>query len=308
MSQRSDRDAGWAISGRTRVVALLGYPVEHSRSPAMQNAAFCALGLDYRYVPCPVAPAALAAAVRGLRALGFAGANLTVPHKERVMPYLDGISREARLIGAVNTLVRRGGRLIGHNTDAGGFLRAFREDTKVAVRGGRFLVLGAGGAARAVAAALALAGAHAVVVANRTPGRAAALVRRFRRTLPRVRWAVASLDAPPPAAQFRAVVQCTSLGLRPTDPSPLPAGWLEPGVAVYDLIYHAPTRLLREAEAVGAICAGGLGMLLHQGALAFTLWTGRRAPIEVMRRALLGQDPRGRGGEGARGRKSNPKT
>ncbi len=273
-------------SGGTKVVALLGFPVAHSRSPAMHNAAFQALGLDYRYVPFAVPPAGLRDAVKGLRALGFVGANLTVPHKERVMPWLDRLSPEARLIGAVNTIVRRGDRLLGYNTDAGGFLRAFREDTGVSVRGGDFLVVGAGGAARAVVVALAMAGARRIAVMNRSPERARGLIRRVRSAFPGVAWSALSPGSPPEPGGVRAVIQCTSVGMRPGDPSPLPREWLAPRPAVYDLIYHAPTALLRDAQRAGARYAGGLGMLLHQGAMAFALWTGRRAPIDVMRRAL----------------------
>jgi shikimate dehydrogenase len=252
----------------------------------MHNAAFRALRLDYRYVPFAVPPAALGDAVTGLRALGIVGANLTIPHKERVIPYLDGLSREAHLTGAVNTIVRRGERLIGHNTDAGGFLRAFREDTGGVVRGGTFLVLGAGGAARAVVVALAMAGARNIAVVNRTAGRALGLIRRGRRAFPEVEWSAPPVRSLPSAREVRAVIQCTSVGLHPGDPSPLPRHWLDPRLIVYDLIYNAPTALLRDAKSVGARHAGGLGMLLHQGALAFTLWTGRKAPIAVMRRAL----------------------
>jgi shikimate dehydrogenase len=251
----------------------------------MHNAAFQALGLDYRYVPFAVPPAALGNATKGLRALGFIGANLTIPHKERVIPWLDDLSREARLIGAVNTIVRRGERLIGYNTDAGGFLRAFREDTGVRVRGGDFLVLGAGGAARAVVVALAMAGARGIAVLNRSAGRARGLIRRLQPAFPGVEWSTPPPRSLPCARRVRGVIQCTSVGCV-GDPSPVPREWLEPRLVVYDLIYHAPTTLLRDAESVGARCAGGLGMLLHQGAMAFALWTGRKAPIAVMRRAL----------------------
>ena len=287
MSGRAVGSGFPALSGRTRVVALLGYPVEHSRSPAMHNAAFEALGLDYRYVAFAVAPTALWDAVTGLRALGIVGANVTIPLKELVMPLLDEVSTDARIIGAVNTIVCRDGRLIGHNTDARGFLRSLREDTGVTVKGGRFLVVGAGGAARAVAVGLAMSGARAVVVANRSVSRAHGMVRRLRRLFPAVEWMGRPLEALPSARTMRAVIQCTSVGMRSDDPSPVPLHWLEPQVAVYDLIYHARTALVREAQAIGAPCAGGLGMLLHQGALAFTLWTGRRPPVEVMRRALV---------------------
>jgi shikimate dehydrogenase len=194
------------------------------------------------------------------------------------------------LIGAVNTIVRRGERLIGHNTDAGGFLRAFREGTGGRVRGERFLVLGAGGAARAVVNALAMAGARGIAIVNRSADRALELVRRGRRAFPDVEWSAPGVRSLPSAREVYAVIQCTSLGLRPGDPSPLPREWLEPRLIVYDLIYHTPTALLRDAQRLGARHAGGLGMLLHQGALAFTLWTGRQAPVAVMKRALRRQD------------------
>ncbi|MBI3608674.1 MAG: shikimate dehydrogenase [Nitrospirae bacterium] len=277
------------VTGTTRVVALLGDPVGHSRSPQMHNAAFAALGLNYCYVPFPVRSSALRPAIRGLVALGVVGANVTIPHKERVVPYLDELSIEARLIGAVNTIHLYEGRLVGYNTDARGFLRAFREDTGVSVRGGRFLVLGAGGAARAVVVALALGGARAVTIANRSVPKARQLVRRFRRLFPSLDWSVVtSFRALPPSRTFRGVVQATSVGMRSDDPSPLPVEWLNRSLVVYDLVYSGPTMLLKAAEDVGARHAGGLGMLVHQGALAFTIWTARRAPVDVMRRALIG--------------------
>jgi shikimate dehydrogenase len=279
---------GLQVRGATRVVGLLGYPVRHSRSPEMHNAAFAALGLDFCYVPFAVPPHALKLAVRGLAALGMVGANVTIPHKERVIPYVDELSPEARLIGAVNTIHHHRGHLIGYNTDATGFLRAFREDTGVAVRGGRFLVLGAGGAARAVVAALALGGARGVTVANRSVPKARRLVARFRRAFAHLDWSAVALSGElPPSRSFRGVIQATSVGMAPGDPSPLPATWLGGSVAVYDLVYGAPTALLRAALARGVPHAGGLGMLVHQGALAFTIWTGRRAPVDVMRAALL---------------------
>lgn len=277
------------VTGTTRVVALLGDPVGHSRSPQMHNAAFASLNLDYCYVPFSVRPSALRLAIRGLVALGFAGANVTIPHKERVIPYLDELSPEARLIGAVNTIHQREGRLVGHNTDARGFLRAFQEDTNVSVRGGQFLVLGAGGAARAVMVALALGGARAVTIANRSVPKARHLARRLRRLFSSLDWSVVtSTSGLPPSRFFRGVIQTTPVGMKVNDPSPLPLEWLNRSLAVYDLVYPGPTALLRAAEEVGARHAGGLGMLVHQGALAFSIWTGRRAPIDVMRRALLG--------------------
>ncbi len=265
------------------MVGLIGWPVEHSLSPAMHNAAFASLGLSWRYTLLPTPPGEVAAVLRRLRR-EFRGANVTVPHKQAVMPHLDAIDETAQAIGAVNTIVVREGRLIGYNTDGDGFLAALREAGWEA-KGRRALILGAGGAARAVVYALARSGC-AVAIHNRTPDRAARLAAAMRS----LGLAVRSLPALTDAAldDFDLLVNATPLGMWPhTDASPwpeslpLPAHW-----TVFDLVYNpAETRLLARARAAGARPVGGLGMLVHQGALAFALWTGRPAPAEVMRRA-----------------------
>lgn len=271
-------------------VGLLGWPVAHSRSPAMQQAAFQALELPWEYLLLPVPPPQLPEAVRGLRGLGFAGANVTVPHKQAIMPHLDEVTLEARTIGAVNTIVLREGRLVGYNTDALGFLRALRE-VEVDPRGCRVLLLGAGGAGRAVLYALMAAHAQVTLV-NRTMARAQALAQHFQALFKRP---IALVPLVQRAALQRAVeeadliVNSTSLGMAPHEgTSPLPADlFLPPGTTVYDLVYTPrPTLLLRRAQTMGARPVDGLGMLLHQGAAAFTLWTGQPAPLEAMRDAL----------------------
>ncbi len=275
------------IDGQTQLVGLIGWPVAHSLSPAMHNAAFEALGLNWRYVPLPVPPGQVEAALRGLVALGFRGANVTVPHKQAVIPHLDAVSEGAQAIGAVNTLVVRDGHLLGDNTDAAGFLVDLRE-AGFEPKGGRTLVLGAGGGARAAAYALATAGAE-VVVLNRTPSRAEALVRDLAawvapvplRSVPLSHEALSRLV---PTVDL--IVNATSVGMWPDvaaspwpDDVPIPAN-----CTVYDLVYRpALTRLLRQAGAGGAKGIGGLGMLVNQGALAFRMWTGRDAPVEAMR-------------------------
>ncbi|MEO5656791.1 MAG: shikimate dehydrogenase, partial [Nitrospiria bacterium] len=218
-------------------MALFGDPVAHSRSPQMHNAAFRALKLDYCYVPFAVSPRALRTAVGGIRALGIVGANVTIPHKEVVIPYLDELSEEARLIGAVNTIHHDRGRLVGHNTDARGFLRAFREDTEVSVRGGRFLVLGAGGAARAVVMALALGGAKGVTVANRSSSHAQRLLKSCRRAFPAMEWSASEWTALPPSRSFTGLIHATPLGMKGGDPCPISPEWIHPSLAVYDLVY-----------------------------------------------------------------------
>lgn len=283
------------ISGKTRVCGILGDPVEHSFSPAMHNAAFRAAGLDYVYVPFPVKPADLGRAVEAVRALGLAGVNVTIPHKEAVLPLLDELSNEAGLIGAVNTIVNRGGRLLGDNTDGRGFLRSLRESAGCDPAGRTALVLGAGGAARAVAVQLALAGAARLLLANRSRARSAELALFIKEKTGTeaeiIGWPAGEGETLPGEILQSAdlVVQATSLGMSPaiaTAP-PLPFGQFRPGQFACDLVYNpAETRFLREAARAGAAVVDGLGMLLYQGALAFELWTGAAAPVEVMRKAL----------------------
>lgn len=275
----------------TTYVGLVGWPVEHSRSPQMHNAAFAHLGLDWKYLLLPVAPADVQDAVTGIRALRFGGVNVTVPHKQAVMPALDGIRDEARAIGAVNTIVNRDGRLIGHNTDAAGFLRALR-DVGVAPSGCRAVVLGAGGAARAVVHAL-LAEDAQVTIVNRTVERAVVVAQRSGEHFdvePAVLPLAATEELAGAIAAADLLVNATSVGMSPhVDADPLPAGiTLSPTITVYDLVYSPRnTRLLQRARAAGATAVGGLGMLLNQGAVAFELWTERDAPVEVMRAALV---------------------
>ncbi len=273
-------------------VGLLGWPVGHSRSPAMHRAAFEAHGLDWEYLLLPVPPERVREAVWGLRALGFAGANVTVPHKQAVMEVLDEVTAEAQAIGAVNTILHRTGKLIGHNTDAQGFLRALRE-AQFEPRGCQAIVLGAGGAGRAVLYALLTEGATVTLV-NRTVERAHSLAARFEATFQRP---IAVLSFEQFAAQQSVLneatilVNSTRLGMTPAaEESPLPDTLeLPPHLTVCDLVYSPlETRLLASARAGGAPTIDGLGMLVQQGAAAFSLWTGHAAPLEVMRAAVRG--------------------
>lgn len=271
-----------------RRALLLAWPAGHSLSPAMHGAAFRALGLDARYEAVAVPPEGLAQAVAALRAPEVLGANVTVPHKEAVLGLLDGLEPEAAAIGAVNTIQKDGARLVGANTDAAGFLRALREDAGVDPAGARVVVLGAGGAARAVVWALLAAGADRVAVHNRSPARAEALAAAFA-----ARGAVRVLEPAALAAELGPadlLVNTTSVGMardgRDPDQSPLPAGLLPRRAFVADLVYRpARTRLLRDAEAAGLAVQNGLPMLVRQGAEAFERWTGRAAPVAVMQAA-----------------------
>ena len=271
----------------TRRVVLIGHPVAHSLSGAMQQAAFDELGIDAKYELWDRAPIDLADAVAELRKDEFLGANVTIPHKERVVPMVDRLTEEASSTGAVNTITSEGKRLVGHNTDVAGFKFALdklvgrQKMPKMAV------VLGAGGGARAVVFGLIREGFQRVVVFNRHLHRAEGLVKHFSRTaahmeLRAMPWHESIIESE--IAKTKILVNATSIGLT-TDVSPVPAEVLNEELMVLDLIY-AKTRLLRDAHSVGATTSDGELMLLHQGAAAFTLWTGQPAPLELMQTKL----------------------
>jgi shikimate dehydrogenase len=258
---------------------VIGDPVRHSRSPAIHNAAFRALELDWAYVAFEVAAGGAAAAVQAMRTLGLGGMSVTMPHKSDVLGELDGLSPHARRLGAVNCIAwADGDQLVGHNTDGEGFLAALASDG-VEVRGQRCLVLGAGGAARSVALALAEAGARSVGVCARRP-EAAAVAAGLAGPAGQV------IDGDDLVSAVRAsqvLVNATPLGMAERDPLPVEPAALHPGLFVAELVYHPPlTQLLSAATEAGARCSNGLGMLVHQAAAAFELWTGRSAPLETM--------------------------
>lgn len=304
---------GGALSGRTAVVGVIGSPVAHSLSPPMHNAAFTSLGLDWIYVPFPVAPEALAGAVAGIRSLGLRGVNVTIPHKEAVAALMDDVTDRARAAGAVNTVVRQGDRLLGDNTDGVGFVRSLQEEAGFNPSGTRVCIYGAGGAAKAIAAALADAGAAYVAVVNRTPARAEALARDI--TSFGTEAAAYGFDAPGLADVVKRsdlLVQTTPAGMAggPFEgrlPGGLQVEWLREGLVVTDIVYTPlETPLVKAAVINGCTVVPGWGMLLYQGAEAFSLWTGQDAPVAVMRDALLqrlgvskeeGLDEAGRSGD-----------
>jgi shikimate dehydrogenase len=282
-----------AINGNTRLVGVMGWPVEHTISPAMHNAAFDAASLNWRYLPLAVHPDRVGEAVRGLRAMSFAGSNVTVPHKRAVMDHLDAITEQAQAIGAVNTIVIQDqGHTIGHNTDAMGFLRALAEDG-FRPEGKRAVVLGAGGAARALVYGLASIGAS-VTILNRTLSRAESLVADlaclFTGTDTRTSLQHRALPLTPAALQEMIpsadlLVNATSVGMWPeAERSPWPEELpIPPSLTVFDAVYNPlETKLMRQARAAGAHVIGGLGMLVHQGAAAWELWTEQDAPVAVM--------------------------
>jgi shikimate dehydrogenase len=282
---------------------VLGSPIRHSASPAMHNAAFTVLGLNWRYLACEVRPENLRAAIEGAKALGFMGLNLTVPHKLLAVDIVDLLDESAKTWAAVNTILFEGCnaegqwlplrefektspeaiRSHGFNTDAAGLETSLREDLKLELRGKKVLLLGAGGAGRM--AALKCAGAHVseLFLVNRTQSKAVEIAADIARRHPGVR-----VTAGYPQGGVDLLLNATSLGLRPDDPSPLDEKQFSPGQAraVYDMIYKpAETKLLAAAKAAGCRTANGIGMLVGQGAQAFELWTGKEAPVEIMRRA-----------------------
>jgi shikimate dehydrogenase len=294
------------IDAQTVLVGVMGWPIGHSLSPAMHNAAFDALGLNWRYVAFPVRPGQVGQAIAGLEALGFRGTNVTVPHKEAVLPYMREIPERVREFGAVNTVIidrDEEGRctLRGENTDVQGFVHALREGG-FEPEGKRVLIVGAGGGARGVVYGLCGANAAEVVILNRTPERAANLVHDL----------VAGsgdthlrADALTPgtleqcADRADLLVNTTTVGMWPRidlsiwpEHRPLPTH-----LTVCDLIYRPlETKLLRQARSVGALAIDGLGMLIAQGALSFEMWTGQWPPIGVMRaacEAVLSEEARG---------------
>jgi len=262
-------------------IFLLGYPVSHSISPAMQNAALHDLGIDWQYELLATPPNQLRDTVARLRDADCIGANITIPHKQAVMQFLDATSERARQIGAVNTLVKRDGKLIGDNTDVYGVLQTL-VDEHVSVRGARVVVLGAGGAARGTVFALGEAGVASIAILNRTPAHAHTLADFTREQFPNVAVTVNNIKA---LNDAELIINTTSVGMTPhTNASPMPEGISFPRRAIaFDLVYRPlQTRFLKDAERAGAKTISGLGMLVHQGALSLKLWTGRDAPAQMM--------------------------
>lgn len=290
-----------------KYLGVIGDPGKKSLSPAFQQAALDHLRLDIVYEAWPTPPEGLGLRVKGLRAPAVLGANVTIPHKEAILPMMDELDDLVRRVGAVNTVVNRDGRLYAYNTDVAGFLRALREAGQLDPAGRRAVIAGAGGAARAVVAALVQAGAARVTVINRTSSRATKLVEDMRplaghtdlQALPDayISWVSAAVGAD-------LLVNCTSVGSdssAATEPaseevdSPVPADVIRSGAVVYDLVYRpAETPLMAAARQRGARVLGGLPMLIYQGAESFRLWTGREAPVEVMfeaaRKALAAEE------------------
>lgn len=268
------------LSGTTKITGLFGYPVEHTLSPAMHNAAFEALGIDYCYVAFPVHPDYLKDAVRSIRALNLSGVNVTIPHKETVIPFLDEVDEEASFIGAVNTIVNSQGSLIGYNTDGRGFIQSLSE-SGILIEGKVVLVLGAGGASRAISYYVSQK-ATELILFDIDTGK----TKKLMHDLKKIRDNISSVENIVTAERYDIIINATPLGLKNEDPLPLHTSLLNPNQTVCDLIYQK-TQLLEDASQKGCATLNGLGMLLWQGVFAFELWTGKKPPVDVMRNALL---------------------
>lgn len=277
-------------SYKSELVGVFGYPVAENPTVVMMEAAFRALGLEWRYLTIEVRPEDLADAMKGLRAFNMRGINLTIPHKIEVMRYLDEIAGDARLIGAVNTVVVKDGRLRGENTDGKGFIQSLTEECGQVIEGSKVLILGAGGAARSIAVELALRGAKNITIVNRSRGRGEDLAGSLNRaTKCRAEFSVWDKTVAVPE-DTDILVNATSIGLFPAiDETPdIDYGTIRSGMIVCDVIPNPPrTAFLREAARRGARTLDGLGMLVNQGVIGFKFWTGLDAPVDVMKAALV---------------------
>ncbi len=292
----------WATTGVSESplrLAVLGDPVAHSASPPMHNAALEKCGIAARYTRLHISAEDLGEALRLVAAEGFIGVNCTIPHKAAALALMDSVDEHAKRIGVVNTVAIEGGKMVGFNTDGPGLVRAIRSDFGVDLRDLRVMVLGAGGGAgRAIAMQCGMEQCERLVLVNRTLEKAQALAVELAEYFhsPRVSGPGERLEVAPweeralqvQLEQADLVINCTSVGMKRTDPSPLSSAILDPHLMIYDTIYTAnKTKLMLAGDEVGARSANGLSMLLHQGALAFEIWFEKEAPLEVMRAALV---------------------
>jgi len=278
------------ITGHTKIIGVIGDPVEHSRSPQMHNAVIQELGLDYIYVPFHVVADRIIHAVEGFKALEVVGINITLPHKKSVLPLMDRISKEAELIGAVNTMVFEDGKVEGHNTDARGFINSLYEEGVNSVKGMNVLILGAGGAAQAIVAGLAIEKVANITIANRTVGKAINLADEMS-SKTGIRVKGISLNdnrLSECVSECELLVSTVTSGMDTSIEPVINPDWLNKDCIVCDIIYTPPeTNLLKAAKNRGLKTVGGMGMLVHQGAISFELWTGIKPPVETMRKALI---------------------
>ncbi len=279
------------VKATTGIYGLFGHPVKHSLSPNMHNSAFNELGLDSVYVAFDIDPENIADATEAIRVMGIKGINITIPHKQTIMPFLDEISPDARLTGAVNTVKNEDGKLSGFNTDVGGFLRAIREDLDLVPEGKTIFLIGAGGAARAVLSAFCMNGGSSVYISDIIKEKAVELADQFKENFENISFKTIDIENHGSVSEKFGVtdilVNASPAGMDGVGALDIPLSELNKNAVVYDLVYKPPdTKLLIDAKELGYKASGGLSMLLYQGAESFEIWTGENAPVDVMRKAL----------------------
>ena len=284
------RKTEFLVNGRTKVIGLIGYPVEHTASPPMHNAVFQKLDLDYVYIPFSIPPEDLLSAIKAMKTLNFVGFNVTIPHKKNIIKYLDEVDYHARLVGSVNTVIRENGRFIGYNTDGEGFIKSL-EEKGVEVEGKTIFLIGAGGAAWAIAFAMMERKPRRIFILNRDMDNAEFL--RIRLTMAYRKSTVLTL--PHKKQPLKYTLQVTDLLINATPvgmdgesiPFDLEIEHLPPHAVIYDLIYSPPlTPLLKKGRNLGLKVINGVGMLVHQGAISLKMWLGIDPPLDVMKKAV----------------------
>ncbi len=282
------------ITSNTKLTALLGYPVKQSLSALMHNTAFAYLNLDYIYIPFDIEQEDLQTTVAGLKTLNFTGFNLTMPHKQEIMQYLDEISEEAKLIGAVNTVVKENSRLIGYNTDGKGYIASLKEE-KIPVKNQKVVMVGAGGAAKSIAIQLAMEGVEKILLLNRTIEPAEEIANTITQNTRGCGVKVQEFNQnnlQKALKEANILINCTPLGMYSMEDRSIieDESILRKDLVISDLVYNpAETKLLRQGKNRGCKTINGLGMLIWQGAFAFKLWTGKDMPVDVVREKMLGR-------------------
>ncbi len=280
------------ITSNTKLICVIGHPIKHSKSPLMHNAALKKIEEDAVYLAFDIENEKLEEFVKGFRAMGIIGANVTIPHKENIMKYLDGVTKEAEIIGAVNTIYRDGDKLIGDNSDGKGFILSLMKESEFDPKGKKVLILGAGGASKAVTVKLADEGAEEIYLYDIDEEKAKELVAQAVKSAEKkVKISVINKnDIEKIAKESNLLVNCTPVGMKESDPELLSENVFNSEQVVYDLIYNPPkTKLLQSAEKKGAQIVNGLGMLVYQGAISFEKWTGKKPDTDIMFRTIKGE-------------------
>jgi shikimate dehydrogenase len=278
------------IKGTTKITGVFGYPVRHSLSPVFQNAAFKHLGLDYIYIPMEVKPEKLSQAVEGIKALNFAGVNVTIPHKKNIVPLLDNLDENAKKLGVVNTVKNTGGKLTGYSTDGEGFILSLKTEAGYHTENKTAIVLGAGGSSYAVARALIKSGIKKILITNRTEKKAEKLTEHIK-----TNFEFKNAELVPFSKrnekkiwqEIELLINTTSVGMKEGDELLVKEPNLKAVSFIYDLVYNRKSELIKKAEKLKIPHLGGLFMLVYQGAVSFEIWTGKKAPVEAMKNSLL---------------------